>query len=210
MTKTTPKKRQERKENAAPQKENNPASKKTQFVCKNIVTKKKNPQQKLEKYFPVTRPKAPRVEKNFQGFPSVECRYETEVEKHVYRPPSYYKNWNDQEEPPLCVDCLLRPCVVKGKWNEIMEFWEDVMISEDDSDAMYFKMTNHSESILAEIFGDRFVRNNPAPLCVQDLVGRYIQEGTKEEEEEEEEKDERDDDLVAGAMDGNSFCTQED
>ncbi len=174
------------------------------FVVKDIVRKKKNPQQKMERYFPVTKPKVPRVEKNFQGYPITECRYEEEVEKHVYRPCNYYKQLaakgKKQEEAPLCTRCFLRPCIVKGRWNEIMEFCEDVMIFEnDDSDEMYFKMMNHAESIVLDVFGPRYYRNHPSPTCINELVGRY--HDVKREMEEEEEAD-PDEDLVAGAIDG--------
>ena len=173
------------------------------FVVKDIVQKKKTPQQKMERYFPVTKPKVGRVEKNFQGYPITECRYEEEVEKHVYRPSKYYKQLATKgkkgEEAPLCTQCFLRPCIVKGRWNEIMNFCEDVMVFEnDDSDEMYFKMMNHAESIVLDVFGPRYWRNHPNPTCINELVGRY--HDVKREMEEQEEQD-PDEDLVAGAID---------
>lgn len=81
-----------------------------------------------------------------------------------------------------------------------MEFCEDVMIFEnDDSDEMYFKMMNHAESIVLDVFGPRYYRNHPSPTCINELVGRY--HDVKREMEEEEEAD-PDEDLVAGAIDG--------
>jgi hypothetical protein len=50
------------------------AMKKTNFVCKDIVKKKRNPQPILTKFFPITKKAmAVRVPKNFQGFPLHEC-----------------------------------------------------------------------------------------------------------------------------------------
>jgi hypothetical protein len=61
----------------------------SKFVIRDIVLKKKNPQQKLEKYFEVK--KKPRINqairRNFQGFPLSECCYEEEIGNFVYCPP---------------------------------------------------------------------------------------------------------------------------
>jgi hypothetical protein len=158
------------------------AKKNTEFVLKDIVRKKKNPQQKMERYFVVKKPKSKRLQRNFQGFPVTECVYEEEVNKMVYKPPGY-PSWDDTIEGPgirmkkvtehkLCPECFLRPCLVKGKWNDIMGFCEDIMVFEnDDNDWMYYKMMNHTEAIIVEIFGARYARNNPSPACVNGLVG---------------------------------------
>jgi hypothetical protein len=46
------------------------AMKKTNFVCKDIVKKTRNPQPILIKFFPITKnATAARVSTNFQGFP---------------------------------------------------------------------------------------------------------------------------------------------
>ena len=169
------------------------------FVVKDIVLKKKNPQQKLKKYFPVTKAKKPRVEKNFQGFPMSECQWEESVQQFVYRPPSYCR------EGELCPECLLRPCLVKGRWDDIMSFCEDTMIFEDDdSDAMYFKMINHAESILVEVFGARYTRNHPTPPCIFELVGKY-HDAKKGMDNEATDEEFPDDELVAGAVDANDY-----
>lgn len=187
--------------------------KKPPFVCKDIVRKKKNPQQKLKRYFIVTKPK---VEKNFQGFPLRECRYEEEVDKMVYCPP--LRPWKKEEstpekkkpQPQLCRECLLRPCMVKARWNDIMDFCEDTMVfANNDGDAMYDKVVNYAVSIQVEVFGARYARLNGLPACVYEIVGNYF--GTKsaiENEEEEEEGFERDNELVAGSVDGSDFLTQ--
>jgi hypothetical protein len=129
-------------------------TKKTAFVCKDIVTKKKNPQQTMERYFMVVKPKREIPKRNFQGFfPLSKCVYEEEVMDIVYRPtgsPRRTERKNDSctECTQLRPGCLLRPCVVRGKWNEIMGFCEDTMVFEnDDSVSMYFKMMTHAEAI---------------------------------------------------------------
>lgn len=179
---------------------------KVPFVCRNIVRKKKNPQQKMERYFPVTKPKAEKVEKNFQGFPVAQCRYEEEIDKLVFCPPGYPGRNNDKErEPQLCQECLLRPCMVKAKWNDIMGFCEDIMVFEnDDSDGMYFKMINHAESIQVDLFGPRYARNNPLPNCVHQIVGNYLDVKSGMEQE----GGDPDGELVSGAVDGTDFLTQ--
>jgi len=192
----------------------NAVVKKAQFVCKDIVRKKKNPQQKLERYFAVTKAK---VEKNFQGFPVTDCRYEEEIDKVVYCPP--FSPWKKEEEeesstkknkePELCRECLLRPCMVKARWNDIMDFCEDTMVfANDDSDAMYDKMINYAVSIQVEVFGARYTRQNPLPACVHDIVGNYFGTKSAMEDEEEEEALKRDNELVAASVDGSDFLTQ--
>jgi hypothetical protein len=75
------------------------AMKKTNFVCKDIVKKKRNPQPILTKFFPITKKaKAVRVPKNFQGSPLHECEYEEEVGEYVYRPPNYHKEMEEKKE----------------------------------------------------------------------------------------------------------------
>jgi hypothetical protein len=77
-------------------------------------------------------------------------------------------------------------CVVRGKWNEIMGFCEDTMVFENnDSESMYFKMMNHAESIMVEVFGARYCWNNPTPACIQGVVGNYFETKAQMEEEEE-------------------------
>ena len=183
---------------------NSENDKTTKFVVKDIVMKKKNPQQKLEKYFAVSKVKKGRSEKNFQGFPLDQCRWEEAVNDFVYHPRSYCKE-TSQHEAELCRECLLRPCLVKGRWDDIMCFCEDTMVFEnDDSDAMYFKMIHHAESILVEVFGARYVRNFPTPPCIFELVGKYhdVKSGMEDEDSGIEQPD---DELVAGAMDGADF-----
>jgi hypothetical protein len=116
---------------------------KTPFVCKDIVKKKKNPQQRLEMYFPVTKQRVMKGEKIFQGFPLTECIYEEEINKYVFKPRKYPANGtssNSIQQHSLCHKCFLRPCFVKGKWDDLMGFCEDIMIFENDDsgEGMYF------------------------------------------------------------------------
>ena len=182
----------------------------SKFVIRDIVLKKKNPQQKLEKYFEVKKKTRTNqaIRRNFQGFPLAECCYEDEIGDFVYCPPCYNNNKKRKEggaEERLCHECLLRPCIVRGKWNHIMDFCEEVMVFEnDDSEAMYFKMMNHAESIMVEVFGARYCRNNPTPACIQGVVSNYFETKAQMEEEEED----PDEDLVAESIDGADFLTQ--
>jgi hypothetical protein len=73
-------------------KDNATLPKKTPFVCKDIVKKKKNLQQRLERYFPVTKQRVMKVEKNFQGVPLTECIYKEEINKYVFKPRKYPAN----------------------------------------------------------------------------------------------------------------------
>jgi hypothetical protein len=177
------------------------------FVVKDIVVKKKNPQQKLEKYFEVKKKTRTNqvTKKNFQGFPLSQCRYKEEIGQYIYCPPCYtQKNKKGSVEQDLCRECLLRPCIVRGKWNDIMNFCEDIMIFEnDDSDSMYFKMLNHAESLLVEIFGARYATTRRPPGCLFELVGNY--HSVKSGMEAEVLDDHPDDDLVANATDGGDY-----
>jgi hypothetical protein len=184
----------------------------SKFVIRDIVLKKKNPQQKLEKYFEVKKKTRTNqaIRRNFQGFPLSECCYEEEIGDFVYCPPCYNNNKKRKEggaEERLCHECLLRPCIVRGKWNHIMDFCEEVMVFEnDDSEAMYFKMMNHAESILVEIFGAEYVtKQERAPGCLYELVGNYHRmKGGMEGEEELQDVD-PDEDLVANSVDGEEY-----
>lgn len=179
----------------------------SKFVIKDIVLKKKNPQQRLEKYFEIkkkTRSNQPN-KKNFQGFPLAQCRYEEEIGDFVYCPPCYSKKKDEGEK--LCHECLLRPCIVRGKWNEIMDFCEEVMIFEnDDSEAMYFKMLNHAESILVEIFGADYVtKQQRAPGCLYELVGNYHRVKGGMELDDGLQEGDPDEELVANAIDAGEY-----
>ena len=181
----------------------------TTFVVKDIVKKKKNPQQKLEKYFPVTKARAARGERNFQGFPIEQCRFEEKVGKLVYCPPCYNnleEEKESSEERELCSDCLLRPCIVEGKGNELFTFCEDIMIfGQDDSEVMYTKMLKHADDLMGSVFGERYTRNHPAtPECILEVVMKYhtLKTGMEVEENQGELPD---DELVANAVDGSDF-----
>jgi hypothetical protein len=180
--------------------------KKAQFVCKDIVWKKTNPQQKLERYFPVAKQGNAKVEKNFQGFPMSECVYEEELDKYVFKPAGYPPaGENPTKQHALCHKCLLRPCLVKGKWDDIMGFCEDIMVFEnDDSEGMYSKLTNHAESIMVEIFGAKYAAHTAAPGCVYELIGKYhnVKSGMEAEGSPHEDPD---DELVANAIDGGEY-----
>jgi hypothetical protein len=131
-------------------KDNTTLPNKTSFVCKDVVKKKENPQQTLEMYFPVTKQRVTKAEKNIQGFLLTECIYVEEINKYVYKPRKYPANGassNSKKQHSLCPKCFLRQCFVKGKWGDLMGFCKDIMIFESgDSEGVYFKMLNHAES----------------------------------------------------------------
>jgi hypothetical protein len=178
------------------------------FVIRNIITKKKDPQQKMEKYFPVAKAaKMARLEKNFQGFPLSECVYEAELRADVYCPPccrdeNGERKWTSDS---LCHHCLLRPCMVKMRWEDIMGYCEDCMVFENDnSDGIRFKITGHMESICAEIYGAEFASKYSIPSCALEVVSDYhrVKLGMDEAEEDEEDPDEE---LIGGAVDGAEY-----
>ena len=203
------------KENAAAKKKDKePLSfSKAQFVSKNVAEKKKNPQQKMVKYFPITKPKRTTVEKNFQGFPLAECVHEEEIGKFVYCPPCYRTITKENMPGPrqewrLCQDCLLRPCIVQGKWDEIMSICEDIAVHDDaNSDSMFCAMLDQLQSILVVVFGQRYVQKHPTPTCVHGIVGRFLD--LKCGMDEDGHTEQPDDDLVAGAIDAADFLTQQ-
>lgn len=175
--------------------------KKAKFVCKDIVKKKKNPQQRLERYFLVTKQvRKPKAETNFQGFPLSECIYEEEVDDYVFKP-SDYPPKGSKKEHGFCHKCFLRPCIVRGKWDDIMGFCEDIMVFENnDSEGMYSKLMNHADSLMVEVFGAKYVASGRSPSCVYEMVGNY--HSLKSGIETEEFDDDPDDALVASALDG--------
>lgn len=188
--------------------DNNTNSKQKQrvFVCRNIVRKKKDPQQTMKKYFAVTKPLTKRVEKNFQGLPMKDCKFEHSISDYAYCPPRYppkpLGGEDGDGEAEFCIDCLLRPCVVRGRWDDIMCFCEDSMIFEqvDDVDFLYGKLVRHMESILVELFGPRYTRNNPTPPCVYDALGKYLEARSLLDDEGSGDGN-PDDELLAGATD---------
>lgn len=185
---------------------NNKNGKGTQeFLSKPKLSIKKNkPQKVMQQFFPVIKPKREIPAKNFQGFPMEECEFDAEIGKHIYCPPCY-----GNKELTLCPQCLLRPCIVSEKWDDIMSFCGDIMVFEDHAtDAMYMKTLDHVESLLVEIFGMRYARRNPMPTCVWKLVDDYYESVMKGRGESFKEQH-PDDDLVEGALDSADFLTQQ-
>ena len=80
-----------------------------------------------------------------------------------------------------------------------------MVFDNDDSDAMYFKMIHHAESIVVDVFGARYVRNHPTPSCIYDAVGDYFSTKDPMDEEAEECPDEE---LVSRSVEGSDFLTQ--
>lgn len=135
----------------------------TDFVLKDIVKKKKNPQQKLDKYFVVTKkakfPKAEAspVEKNFQGFPLTECVYESTVEKYVCRPVNYYRNKDKEtiEKSDLCCECYLRPCLLKDEvGQEMLDGFHTVDLRWVDKFEAWSLMQELGEKVTRDVFGN--------------------------------------------------------
>jgi hypothetical protein len=122
-----------------------------------------------------------------------ECVYEEELDKYVFKPADYPPaGENPPKEHALCHKCLLRPCLVKGKWDDIMGFCEDIMVFEnDDSKGMYSKLMNHAA-------------HTAAPGCVYELIGKYhnVKSGMEAEGSPDEHPD---DELVANAIDGGEY-----
>jgi hypothetical protein len=109
-----------------------------------------------------------------------------------------------EEEVSLCQECLLCPCIVEGKWIDLMDFCKDIMVFENDgSEAMCTKLMNHAESLMVGIFGAKYVANGVAPGCVHDLVRNY--HSVKSGMELEGFDDDPDDDLVANATDRGEY-----
>ena len=183
---------------------------KAQFLSKKAAEKKKNPQEKMVQHFPtINKPNRITTEKNFQGFRLAECVHEEEIGEFVYRPPCHRTMTKENMPGPrqewrLCQNCLLRPCIVQGKWDEIMSICEDVAVDQDMSnESMFDKMLDQVESILVMVFGQRYVNKTPTPMCVCGIISRFID--MKRGMEEDDETDQPDDDLVAGAIDGADF-----
>ena len=170
-----------------------------------LTVKKSKPQKVMQEFFPVVKPKREIPVKNFQGFPMNQCEFDAKMGKHVYCPPSY-----GNKEMPLCRHCLLRPCMVSEKWDDIMSFCGDIMVFEDHAtDQMYCKAVDHLQALLVEIFGLRYSRRTPIPACAMKLVDDYYECVLKDRGESIDDYQHPDDDLVKGALDAADFLTQQ-
>ena len=180
-----------------------PSPKLPAFVVKNIMQKRKDPQQRMEKYFPVV--KKSKSDKNFQGFPMEHCVYEDDVGKFVYRPTCYgMENKKGEEESKFCRECLLRPCFVQSKWKDMRYQCDGAKVQAEDTEEKVTwikEMMEQASFVLIGIFGRRYVEATPLPQCLFCWIDSCIPE------EEESDLCERDDDLVHGAIDGKDYLT---
>lgn len=172
------------------------------FVVKNIIQKKKNPQQKLERYFAVLKSKRAEVAplKNHQGFPTALCKHEEEIGKLVFCPPNY-----GDKSKKLCRDCLLRPCVAMEKKTRILSFCEEMLLLENKPMEEIGEMLGvEAVSIMEEIFGSDCVHKVClSTACINNLAQSYLQARTGTSVVDEEGTD---DDLIAQSLDGHLFA----
>ena len=181
-----------------------------------IVIKKHNSQKVMENFFPITKPKRVIPEKNFQGFPLSECRYVDELGEHVYCPPGYGTR---AVTPPdgawtVCANCLLNPCMIVEKREDIMGFCADQLVFDDDSEAafemVYYKGWHHVDALHVEIFGARYCRRREPPACALKVVNEYFDQVKKDRSMPvTTEEDDPDQELIAGAVDATDFLTQQ-
>lgn len=158
----------------------------------------------MEHFFPVTKPKGEVSEKNFQGFPMKTCKFREEVNNHVHCPPGYgasafaiHQDWD------FCTTCLLCPCIVIEKEEDIMDFCRDVASADETSTSeMLWKAIGRSDELIEEIFGVRYARKTAPPKCLTELLEIYFDELRKQNGETWDESPE--DEFAAESEEGQS------
>lgn len=144
---------------------------------KTYKMQKKNPQKKMKHFFKVTKPKTKKknLEKNVQGFLISDCRYDDFLGIHVFCPSTY----DGDPDADICGSCLLRPCIASvgsPKRVEILSYCEEVRQNDAektnflDKEFLHMKVMSHVESLFAEMYGARYVRNHCTPVCLVNLI----------------------------------------
>ena len=82
------------------------------------------------------------------------------------------------------------------------------MVLEDHAvDGMYFKMLDHVELLMVEIFRSRYAHKTSTPPCAMKVVGEYYDSVMSDRSENQEEHP--NDSLVEGALDANEYLMQQ-
>ena len=128
--------------------------------------KKKNSTPKITKFY--------KKEKNWQGKPMKNCKYEHSVKSYVFRPPKYEKK-SDAEylgyKKDFCDKCLLKPCMTAEFHSEIFDFGHDKEHNEHSPmDEVQASVEAFGMTCLHPHLGKRYVAKMSVPKCLAEFV----------------------------------------
>ena len=125
-------------------------------------------QKKIKTYF--------RAKTNFQGFNLKHCKYNSEIEDHVYVPKTYAA---EEKEKGLmstfCCSCLLGPCFALVRSNDITRL--AYMLSVQHYQSNKEVMRNVEEEMrdeMVELFNKKYMKNMPTPKCIKDTICKAV------------------------------------
>ena len=142
--------------------------------------KKKKNTQKITKFY--------KREKNWQGKPMKDCKYEHSVKSYVFRPPKYGKK-SDVEyvgyKKDFCDKCLLKPCMTAEFHSEIFDFGHDKEHNEHwPMDEVQCSVEAFGMTCLNQHLGKRYVAKMAVPKCLAEFVRYwYPLDGEKESDD---------------------------
>jgi hypothetical protein len=169
--------------------------------------KKKKNTQKITKFY--------KKEKNWQGKPMKNCKYEHSVQSYVFRPPKYGKK-SDEEylgyEKHFCDKCLLKPCMTAEFHSEMFDFGygkeENARMDEVQASVEAFGMT-----CLNPHLGKRYVAKMAVPKCLTQFVRHWYpadEEGESDDELFDEDEDSESNACHEGIKEGEESESEEE
>jgi hypothetical protein len=171
--------------------------------------RKKNPQKKIKQFFKVTKRKVGHTEKNFQGFPMEECVFADDLGRFIWHPP-VYGNTAPLKQDPLrysmfarvtCKWCYLPPCICEEKNDEIWKFLDAIRETGlDDKADLVSIAESEAASLMVEVFGARYVRNNGIPPCIKEFIRQWSE--TDPDELLPPPGEDPDEELIANSIEG--------
>lgn len=159
----------------------------TSFKLGNVCRKpERDPQPKIDAHFlKVVKKKRP--EKNFQGYSLKKCRFRKSLGRSCYVPRNYGRPRPSKyvEGSGFCINCLLEPCFLYERNEEIEEAGEEILLEHRQStpgflyldrqevnDVMNKDMKEHMKSVLEDIFSIQYVKKFGLPNCAKCVADR--------------------------------------
>ena len=147
--------------------------------------RKKNPQPKIDKCFPIA--------VNEDGYPLKYCEFEPLENKVVYRPPGYAEGYTRAMEH--CQYCHLKPCVLSVYKKEAMDMELEAAKGGAKADKIAAETEKFFVKKVCKFMKRRYSRKVPVPECVQEQVDDTRDEWKWHLRHDEDDEDSDDDEL---------------
>lgn len=128
----------------------------------------------------------PNRSRNFQGFSMSRCTYIDSVKNFCYIPKAYYGKFTPEEVggggPDFCTDCLLDPCITRGRALEIQkvlhreeEYLERKGLNEREMAVTLKRMaTDKLNEMMEQIFTPAYAKKVGVPSCFKDYIDQKL------------------------------------